>query len=479
MKLRNRIAFHFVTRLFLLIATWIVLLIICIVCFSFFLEQKQPASSALPMKEIANNTYYKNGEIHISREYLNLIREKRYWLQILDRNGEELMSIDKPKNIPKHYTPGMLVSDYIYPAKNGYQLSTWSDKKANSSLTWILGKQVENNNPFLFWLNNLWIIFMMVSGVAVAIFFGKSFGAPLLHVVSWIENLSKGKYIEPINQNGLAKSRNKNGNLRTGFKTYQELMDSLQDLTEILKINKQKREQLESTREEWMTGVSHDLKTPLSVIKGYTILLSSKDHEWNLHKTREFANIMQERIEYMEHLIEDFNITFRLKNNALPLSKEKENIVDVLRETTISLTQLPESKDKDFQFNSEEELIELYIDTTYLKRAFENLIANSIKHNPPYTNIKISISKEIHHKKQIIKIVIEDDGIGMENEVIERLFDRYFRGTNSTNYTGTGLGMAISRQIILAHDGNINIESKLHQGTKFIVTFPYNRIKYY
>ncbi|MDI3410550.1 histidine kinase dimerization/phospho-acceptor domain-containing protein [Bacillus sonorensis] len=100
----------------------------------------------------------------------------------------------------------------------------------------------------------------------------------------------------------------------------------MSNLTLILQKNKTESEQLERTREEWMTGVSHDLKTPLSVIKGYTILLSSEKHEWNHEKVQDFANIMNERVEYMEELIEEFNLTFRLKNDALPIKKKKPTL---------------------------------------------------------------------------------------------------------------------------------------------------------
>lgn len=111
------------------------------------------------------------------------------------------------------------------------------------------------------------------------------------------------------------------------------------------------------------------------------------------------------------------------------------------------------------------------------------LIANSIKHNPPYTTVKVNIHTEA--SKQI-KIIIEDDGIGMEEEVLEHLFNRYYRGTNSSSHSGSGLGMAIARQIILAHDGSIKINTfpnqylqdrwlftiKMHVQTHYNIYFP-------
>ncbi|MGJ3194895.1 sensor histidine kinase [Peribacillus frigoritolerans] len=466
MKLRNRIAYHFVSRLFLLLLCWAALLFICIITLSTFFNQKQ-TSTSVPITEIVDATNRQDGKITVDKPTLQSIAVHNLWLQILDEDGRELFSINKPPSMPEKYTPGLLVSNYVYPAKSGYHLSTWYESIGSQQLTWILGEKMKNNNPFFFWANNLWVLFMMVSGCLIAIYIGKSFGAPLLHVVSWIENLSSGVYQEPVNKRGPVNSRSKKGNLKSGYKTYKELMNALEDLMMILKKNKEDHEKLETTREEWMTGVSHDLKTPLSVLKGYTFLMASEAHQWETDQIRSFSLTMQKRIEYMEYLIEDFNLTFRLKNDTLLFKKHQINLVELLRETTISLTQLQEAENMEFEFLSDQENILIEGDENYLKRAFENLITNCIKHNPPMTNIKIRISKG----DNFVKIEIEDDGVGMAEEVLDHLFDRYYRGTNSLNSTGTGLGMAISKQIILAHQGNIEIKSESKKGTKFIVKF--------
>ncbi|MEC1259047.1 HAMP domain-containing sensor histidine kinase [Bacillus swezeyi] len=463
MKLRERIAFHFISRIILLIVICIALFIISTLFFTFFLNDKETHRSPLSLSSVVRQTSLKDGKISIEDDTISHLKQYNMWLQILDEEGNELYSYQKPHNIPKHYIPGELVSDYVYPAKKGFHLSTWFDTKENQTLTWILGEPFKADNPFLYWTNQLWILSMIVMGIIVALYFGKQLGAPLLYIVSWIENLSKGTYAEPVFSSFIPKKKKK-----PGYKLYQELMNAMSNLTLILQKNKAESEKLEQTREEWMTGVSHDLKTPLSVIKGYTILLSSEKHEWNQEKVRDFANIMQERVEYMEELIEEFNLTFRLKNDALPIQKEEKDIVGLLRETLSGLKSIPESQDKHFDFQSNKSAIAFYMDEKYMQRALENLIANSIKHNPPDTKIKVSILHEPHH----VTILIEDDGIGMEKETLEHLFDRYYRGTNaSSNTSGTGLGMTIARQIIYAHEGDIDIFSEPGRGTQIKIMF--------
>lgn len=469
MKLRNRVAYYFVSRLFWLMLTWGLLIVISIFLFSFFLGHDKTETPRLSISKIVENTNIVDQELSVNSKIKEDLVKNKMWIQILDEKGDEVFSFNKPKSIPIHYIPGELVSDYLYPAKKGYQLSTWYKTIGDQELTWLLGKTMTDNNPFLYWANNLWILAIIIIGILIALFFGRQLGAPLLYIVSWIENLSKGKYEEPFNNWNLKSKRLWRN--KTKYKTYEELMQALSDLTLTLQRNTEEQKLLEKTREEWLTGVSHDLKTPLSVIKGYTVLLSSHEYDWEQDKVRHFSKIMEERVEYMEQLIEDFNIIFQLKNDAVPIQLEQKDLVNVLKDNLEQLKRLPESKNKAFLFETNREQIYLNMDSKYLNRAFENLIANSIKHNPPGTKIKVILHEDLSHPR-LIRILIEDDGVGMDQETVEHLFDRYFRGSSATsNNSGTGLGMAIARQIIIAHGGDIKINSKLHQGTQYQITF--------
>ncbi|MDM5247924.1 MULTISPECIES: HAMP domain-containing sensor histidine kinase [unclassified Lysinibacillus] len=467
MKLKNRIAYYFISRLFWLMLTWSLLIVITIILFSFFLGHNKTESTQLLINNVVEHTSVVDQKLSVSSKVKDALLKKKLWMQILDENGDEIFSFNKPQNIKEHYTPGELVSDYLYPDKKGYQLSTWYKTIENQNLTWVLGKPMSNNNPFFYWVNNLWILSIIILGILLALFFGRQLGAPLLHIVSWIENLSNNKYEEPFSIwkfNQKKRWRNK-----TKYRTYEELTQALSNLTSTLQRNSEDQKLLEKTREEWLTGVSHDLKTPLSVIKGYTVLLSSREYKWEQDKIRQFSEIMENRVAYMERLIEDFNLTFQLKNEAIPIQLEQNNLGHILQDVLEQLYGLPESKNKMFSFESSKEQIVFNMDVRYMKRAFENLIANCIKHNPPETNIKISLHEDLSQ----IRVLIEDDGVGMDQETIEHLFDRYYRGTSaSSNNQGTGLGMAIARQIIIAHGGDIDIKSTPQLGTQYNITFP-------
>lgn len=469
MRLKNRVAYYFVLRLLWLMLIWGLLIVLSVILFSFFLGHNKKETPQLSISNIVEHTVVVDQKLSIGSKIKEDMVKNNMWVQVLDGEGNEVFSFNVPKSVPNHYTPGELVSDYLYPAKKGFQLSTWYKTIDNQDLTWVLGKPMTDNNPFQYWVNNLWILSIIIIGILIAIFFGRQLGAPLLYIVSWIENLSLGKYEEPFYNRKFNSKRHWRN--KAEYKTYKELTQALSRLTSTLERNTEERRLLEKTREEWMAGVSHDLKTPLSVIKGYTVLLSSHEHDWEQDKVRHFSKIMGERVEYMEQLIEDFNLTFQLKNDVIPIQLEQKDLVNVLKDILEQLKKMPESKNKVFSFETNKEQIFLNMDTKYLKRAFENLIANSIKHNPPGTKIKIILYEDLSHPRQI-RVLIEDDGVGMDQETIEHLFDRYFRGISATsNNSGTGLGMAIARQIIIANGGDIKINSKPQLGTQFNITF--------
>ncbi|WP_253907641.1 hypothetical protein [Bacillus sp. WMMC1349] len=236
MKLKQRIAFHFISRIILLTVICIALFVISMLLFAFFLNDQQTHHSPLSLSNVVHQTSIKDGKILVEDNTINHLKKYNMWLQILDEEGNELYSSNKPDYIPSHYIPGELVSDYVYPAKKGFHLSTWFAKKDRRTLTWILGEPFKTNNPFFYWTNQLWIILMIVIGIIVALYFGKQLGAPLLYIVSWIENLSKGKYEEPVFSSFIPKKKKK-----PGYKLYQELMNAMSILTLILQKNKKQK----------------------------------------------------------------------------------------------------------------------------------------------------------------------------------------------------------------------------------------------
>lgn len=302
-------------------------------------------------------------------------------------------------------------------------------------------------------------VYLLILIVIFSAFIGNRFGRPVLHFLKRIEKLA-GQDFGFVNDHKLR--RKKNGRFKRKYRIFDEVDQSLTQLSTKLADNECKIQQSEKLREEWITGLSHDLKTPLSSIYGYSKMLSSKDYEWSQDDVRKFAVTMQEKAEYMDVLIEDLTYTYQLKNNAIVISKE-EVYLNAFINTYVKNSASENVKME--QMNSE---IHILADSILLKRILDNIVGNAEKHTSEGTSIYLQIT-ELAYK---VQLQIRDEGQGIPKEELDNLFNRYYRGTNTTSEaSGTGLGLAITKQLVEAMDGEITVQSN-SSGTVVIVVFP-------
>lgn len=227
-------------------------------------------------------------------------------------------------------------------------------------------------------------------------------------------------------------------------------------------------------RREWIANITHDLKTPLSPIKGYAEVLHD-DTEKTAVEYRRYAGIMLKNAAYMENLIDDLKLTWQLENGTLPVNRQEQNIVRFLRELSIDILNRPEYENRMILFecsdNITDETALLSFDTKLFTRAFQNLMINAFVHGTKDTEVTVKIGVS----ESELTINVSDNGGGMSNVVAERLFERYYRGTNTESKTeGTGLGLAIAKNIVELHGGTISVNSTPGVGTSFLIRFPGN-----
>ena len=155
-----------------------------------------------------------------------------------------------------------------------------------------------------------------------------------------------------------------------------------------------------------------------------------------------------------------------LKGGLFPLKREKEDLAALLRDVVIDVLNNPTTRSGKYS-SAQQELIVFPCDRSLLQRAFTNLIYNAVVHNPADTEIHVSIEKT-----EKIYVRIQDNGRGISQEELANLFERYYRGTSTEeNQQGSGLGMAIAKQIIEIHGGIIIVESTIGVGTLVTVLF--------
>ena len=232
----------------------------------------------------------------------------------------------------------------------------------------------------------------------------------------------------------------------------------LQDITEVKK--------LENMRTEFVANVSHELKTPLTSIRGFAETLRDVDDEDTKNK---FLDIIDEEAERLTRLISDILLLSHIEQKQE--FKHEPFEVDRLIDDVVGLMRNIASK-KNITIEVEgDKLPTITGDRDKFKQMLINLIDNGVK----YSEIGDSVTVRKRISDKSFTIIIEDTGIGIDEEAIPRLFERFYRVDKARSRAkgGTGLGLAIVKHIIISLNGSVKVESKVGVGTKFIITFPY------
>ena len=267
-----------------------------------------------------------------------------------------------------------------------------------------------------------------------------------------IENISQRTYT-PLPEKGI----------------FSEIYGALNKMDIEIRNSDKVQEETDRVRNEWITNITHDLKTPLSPIKGYAELLT-ENSETDRETMQKYGEIILKNVNHTEKLINDLKLTYQLDSGAMPFNPQSINLVRYMKELVIDIVNDPAFKDRNIEFQSNVQELEICIDTDLFRRAMNNLIINALTHNPSETKVTISI--DVNSEKEVC-VYISDNGTGMSEEEQAELFNRYYRGTNTKEKPeGSGLGLAIAKQIINLHNGNIYVKSILNEGTQFIVILP-------
>ncbi|MBB5172716.1 two-component system histidine kinase PnpS [Texcoconibacillus texcoconensis] len=231
------------------------------------------------------------------------------------------------------------------------------------------------------------------------------------------------------------------------------------DITELKK--------LEQTRKDFVANVSHELKTPVTSLKGFTetLLSGAMDDE----KTRkQFLTIISKESQRLENLIDDLLELSRIEQNRFQLRWQQTNLEPVIDDVLTMLEERAENKQitihKHVHANAT-----LEADASRLKQIIINLVNNSLM----YTHEGGDVWIRVNEQGEQVVLVVEDTGIGMNQSEIPRVFERFYRvdRARSRNSGGTGLGLAIVKHLVEAHGAHIEVESEVGGGTSFKIFF--------
>ena len=230
----------------------------------------------------------------------------------------------------------------------------------------------------------------------------------------------------------------------------------------------------EVARKNVLSNVSHDLRTPITAIRGYAELLLNAQDNFTPEQRNSYLNNIVRRSEQMERIVSDIMELTRMESSDSDFHFTSVSISEMLDELVVMYSMDLEETGKHLSLDIplRDSLI-VKADPAKLSRVFENLISNAINYTKPEAEIVIKAwrsNERSHIADQKIHITVEDNGIGIPEQDIPRIFDRFYRANNSgVNIKGTGLGLAIVKLICDKHNAEINVTSKLGEGTKFEV----------
>lgn len=426
-------------------------------------------------KEGALYNYYPEKTISSFKKYIELssdykvgINEKGkdklekddIGLQILDENNNETFSYNKPTIAKKSYSNKALIDIYNNKNKTVFIDEKIIDGNTYTYLIFLDNKKVKrinyaydvslikkaHNFPVLVTMNIILILVM-------SLLFTSRITKPIRRIIDKILNLSNGNYSINDIDDGI----------------YFKVETCLNELGKRLESNEKERKQLDKMREDWISNITHDIKTPLTSIIGNAEIMADTDYELEDDVRVKYCSKILSKSEYIKTLVEDLNLSTRLKSNTLILNKRDINIVSLIRHLLINIINDEKYNHNNIKFIYSKEDIFLNVDEQLMKRVFINLITNSFIHNSEDVNIEINIA-ELSDKE--VNICITDNGKGISKEELDHIFNRFYRGTNTSKKTeGSGLGMAIAHDIIKAHNANIKVNSNLNTGLKIDISF--------
>lgn len=214
-------------------------------------------------------------------------------------------------------------------------------------------------------------------------------------------------------------------------------------------------------RNDFIENVSHEFKTPLSAIEGYATLLQKKDISEK--KQIEYTNKILFNTKRLSSLAGNILLLSRLENQENEIKREKYSLDEQIREIILLLE--TEWTNKNIDLDIDLESIDYYGNRELLAQVWLNILGNAIKFVETNGTIRVLLYKS----KNSVTVSVEDNGMGMSPEVMQRIYEKFYQGDRSHSTSGNGLGLALVKRIVDLHQGNIQVSSEEREGTVFLV----------
>lgn len=412
--------------------------------------------------EIAKMIKFKDRKYFLPDKEISNLKKQNIWAIVIDNDSKKVIwqTENLPSEIPKEYSVfdiALFSHAYIkgYPvftAKIRNDLLVLGYPKDSywkySTATWNYRLIQNVPNFFLtFLISNIFFVFL------IYIFSNSKLLKSVNPIIKGIQDLPKDNPVN-IDEKGVLS----------------ELAKSINKTSEILQNQREQLRNKDTARANWIAGVSHDIRTPLSMIMGYASQLKTSS---NLsEEMAKKLSVILKQSERIKNLINDLNLASKLEYNMQPFEKKKENAVAVVRQVIVDFLNMDIDEKFPIEWKTKSEFVSCFVnvDKNLIKRALANLIQNSINHNENGCTIYVSVKED---EKNCI-ICVEDNGIGVSDEELEKLNNtpHYMVCDKNTTEQQHGLGLLIVKQIMDVHNGQVEMKHSEYGGFKVVLQIP-------
>lgn len=411
------------------------------------------SDAAFSVSDFSDHIVLQDGKWVADDTALSMLEDQSAWAMLLDEDGDVVWQQDLPENLPHSYTSAEVASFsrwYLedYPVKIwtradgclmvvGYQPG--AVVKYYFSLEWPYMGVMFGGIAAVFMINLLLIVFLILRNT-------RKIERAMTPILQGIQNLSHGKPSHLDEQGELAE-------INAGLNRAADYM-----------------RKKDNTRAEWIRGVSHDIRTPLSMVLGYA---SELEDDCALpQEARKQAGIIRRESEKMRRLIDDLNLTTKLEYALRPVHFKDVDWTELCRQAVSEVLNSGLESRYEIVFNELQpgRSIHLLGDDGLLRRMLDNLLRNSITHNPQGCRIELSVGE----KNGCCLCTVSDDGVGIAPEFLNALKrgDDIASTQESDGKSEHGLGLKLVEQIVKAHRGIISFSGNTPRGLEVKISLP-------
>lgn len=400
-----------------------------------------------------------DGVVKIDEVGIRYLNEYGLWLQVLNCDGVEVCKRNAPSGLPVRYSAADLAELGASPFDGRFTRFVGSTGAPDGGC-YIIGFPYPIGKGSVFYngaaVDRMYSVaaiagaFLAVLLVAATVIYGIWITRKLRHVVEGVESVARRTY-RPRSPEG----------------AFGPVTRALNQLDSEMRASDEAARKTERMRREWIENITHDMRTPLSPIKGYAELLS--DGAPTEADMREGGRIVLRNVDRIDALVGDLKLAYEIDGGLYPLRRETIPLERLVRECVIDMVNAEPTRADTIEFSSLTRAA-VRADVALLSRAVGNILANALRHNPPGTRVAVRVEDA---QPGWCAVEVADNGEGIAEEDLPRLFERHWKGSqNEAQSAGSGLGLAIAREVAELHGGHIRAESTQGSGATFRVELP-------